>query len=283
MDDVVKRTSPDQDDGRIDTSYTEPIEENFENMTAGASFETGRPRWAAYGSSYGTATAQAIAGSLMGRVYLSSSSYTYYMTYTMPTAGTYTPGVKVEFDMATGATNALRTVYLLTDSGADYWFISFSSTGYIIAQHGSSTDVNLQTYAADTRYHVMVEFVDNMHTLDVTINGTKYDNGGVHFSSRYGTASNVQLFRAHTRASGVGWIAVDNIDGSWCNMTVPYITHPSDITYTAGQTGFQISWTMTDSNSSTRTYSVYANGSLIASNTWSASQTVVQSVAGLPV
>ncbi|MEX2683206.1 MAG: hypothetical protein Q6373_016595 [Candidatus Sigynarchaeota archaeon] len=253
-------------------------------MTAGSSFETGRARWVVYGGSYGTSTAESIAGSLMGMVYLTYSSYPYYMTYTFASAGTYSAGVKIEFDMAAGATNALRTIYIGSDSSlTDYWYISFSTTGYIVAGHDNSADVALTTYIANARYHVTLEFVGNMHTIDVTINGTKYNNGGVHFSTRYGTATAMQVLRVHTGASSAGWIAIDNIDASWYSNIYPILTHPSDITYTAGQTGYQVSWTMTDINSSIRTYTVYANGSVVTSGTWSVIATVTQSVAGLPV
>jgi len=260
------------------------MEENFENMTLGASFETGRPGWLAYSASYGTSTAQNIAGSLMGRVYASGYNY-YYMRYAFSTAGTYTSGVKIDFDMAAGATNMYRQVMICPNSSSDYWYIAFGSTGNIVARHVSS-EIVLRTYTANTRYHVTLEFVGNMHTIDITINGTKYTNGGAHFSTAYSTASMIQWFYVHCRDSGAGWIAVDNIDASWSIRSYPdepSITHPSDITYTMGQTGYQISWTITDANASTKTYMTYANGSSIASGSWISGVAVTQNVTGLPI
>ncbi len=286
VDDAGKMQLSRTEDRQINTSYIERIEENFENMTAGASFETGRTGWAVYGSSYGTATAQSIAGSLMGRVSLSSSSYTYYMTYTLSSSGTYETGVKISFDMATGATNALRMVYILSDTSSDYWFIGFSAGGYIIAQHSNLPDVLLRTYTANTRYNVTVEFVGNMHTLDVTVNGTKYTNGGSHFSSRYGTSTSMRYVRAHTCASTSGWVAIDNIDASWIERSIgdePVITHPPDISYTIGQTGYMVSWTITDSIVTTPLYTIYVNGSPSTNGPWASGVAVLQSVDGLAI
>jgi hypothetical protein len=266
-------------------SWVENVEENFENMTAGVSFDA-RPHWIFYYYYYGSATAEYLAGSMMGRLYAYSSS-SCYLTYTFSSAGNYSPGVKMEFDMAAGATNMQRTIYISPDNSlADYWSIYFKSTGTIAARHGSSTEVILQTYTANTRYHIKVEFVGNMHTLDVTINGTKYTNGGSHFSTYAGTATFMQQIRISSDYSGAGWIAVDNIDGSWFNISYPdepSITHPADLTYTAGQTGKQISWILTDVNASSRTYAIYCNSSSIASNSWTSGMTVTQNVTGLPI
>nr|MDO8116923.1 hypothetical protein [Candidatus Sigynarchaeota archaeon] len=250
---LAGRSNLDLDDFKLKTSSTVFFEENFEDMTSGASFETGRTGWTCYYyTSYGTATAQLLSGSMVGQVYASGTG-TYYMTYTFSTACSFATGVKIDFDMCTDATNRLRTVYIGSDSVlTDSWFISFSSVGTIVAQHDNSADVTLQTYVANTRYHISVEFVDNMHSLDVTINDTKYTNGRTHFSTRYGTATAMGALRVHTRNSGAGWIAVDNIVVTHADE--PVITHPPDITYTAGQTGYVISWTITDVNASTRIY-----------------------------
>ncbi len=271
----------DLDDFDLKTSSTVIIEENFQDMASGASFETGRTGWTCYSGSYGTATAQLLSGSMMGRVYASGTT-TYYMTYAFNTACRFAPGVKIDFDISTDAINRLRTLYIGSDSVlTDYWSISFSSVGTIVAQHDNSAEVTLQTYAANTRYHISVEFVDNMHSLDVSINNTKYTNNGTHFSTRFGTATVMSALRIHTRNSGAGWIAADNIIIT--HSDEPVITHPPDITYTAGQIGYVISWTITDVNASTRTYEVYSNGSSIDNGSWNSGIPVTCNVTGLPV
>ncbi|MBN2151342.1 MAG: hypothetical protein JW839_07855, partial [Candidatus Lokiarchaeota archaeon] len=49
---------------------------------------------------------------------------------------------------------------------------------------------------------------------------------------------------------------------------IPSITHPSDATYTWEQTNVAVSWTITDLSTATRAYTIYADGSAIASGTW---------------
>ncbi|NMC05330.1 MAG: hypothetical protein GYA24_08970 [Candidatus Lokiarchaeota archaeon] len=199
------------------------IEESFEDMLPGSSFETGRQNWTAPYPSAGSATAVAAGSSIMGRVEATSTS-DYKMIYGFACATSYAPGVKIEFDMSTGETNKLRSAYILTsttaggyDPPSDYWFISFNYDGYIIAQNGDLADVRLQTYVANVIYHITIEFIGNMYTLDVSINGTKYTNGGAHFNTRFSRAPYIGAFQAHCRNSGAGWIAIDNLDASWIN------------------------------------------------------------------
>lgn len=255
----------------IDGSWTQYVEESFEDMATGASFETGRSWWTAYNGAYGTATAAFLAGSLMGRVYASGTT-AYYMTYQFSTVGTYTSGVKIDFDMATDATNRLRRVYLgSTTSLTDFWYLSFQADGTIAAQNGALADVILCTYTANTRYHVTVEFVGNMYTFDVSINGTKYTNGGLHFKTRYSSATGISVIRANPMTSGAGSIYMDNIDASWIaavHADAPTISAPSDMNLIEGQTGAQISWVITDLNATIKTYEIFRNNESFLNGTW---------------
>jgi hypothetical protein len=62
---------------------------------------------------------------------------------------------------------------------------------------------------------------------------------------------------------------------------VPTITHPADISYNLGMTGNQISWTITDASTGTRSYTIYRDGSSIASGSWTSGTPVTKNVDGL--
>ncbi|NMC04989.1 MAG: hypothetical protein GYA24_07255 [Candidatus Lokiarchaeota archaeon] len=63
----------------------------------------------------------------------------------------------------------------------------------------------------------------------------------------------------------------------------PSISRPADITCTFGQTGVAISWTITDTSTGTRGYTVYRNGTSVASGTWTSGVAISQGVAGLAI
>ncbi|MBN2153154.1 MAG: hypothetical protein JW839_17000 [Candidatus Lokiarchaeota archaeon] len=80
---------------------------------------------------------------------------------------------------------------------------------------------------------------------------------------------------------GLGGSVQDSAVVTVLTNTQPSITHPADITYAAGQTGNVISWTVTDATTGTRSYTIYRNGTSIASGTWSSGTPVAQNVDGL--
>jgi hypothetical protein len=64
------------------------------------------------------------------------------------------------------------------------------------------------------------------------------------------------------------------------DVTVPTITHPDDLTYTAGEVGNSIVWHATDDNP--RTYQVLRDGVVVREGLWnSSSDQIVVSVDGL--
>lgn len=73
-------------------------------------------------------------------------------------------------------------------------------------------------------------------------------------------------------------LVIQDLDGNTANDTVfvtvvdatpPEISSPDDITYSEGTTGNEITWTISDNNP--QTYTVYRNGSVQVSGTWSLS------------
>ena len=70
-------------------------------------------------------------------------------------------------------------------------------------------------------------------------------------------------------------------DGGIPSQVSPTITHPADITYTVGQTGYSLSWTITDATTGTRYYTIYQDGYVMASGSWSSGTPVTRSVDGL--
>jgi hypothetical protein len=85
-------------------------------------------------------------------------------------------------------------------------------------------------------------------------------------------------------------VASDGLGGSVTDMVLvtvsnpaPTITQPADITYTAGQTGNSIWWTVTDATTSTRSYTIYRNGTSVASSSWASGSPVTRNVDGLSI
>ncbi len=62
---------------------------------------------------------------------------------------------------------------------------------------------------------------------------------------------------------------------------LPSITHPADVTYTVGRNGNTISWTITDVTTNICTYTIYCDGTLIATGSWTSGIPVTISVDGL--
>ncbi len=81
--------------------------------------------------------------------------------------------------------------------------------------------------------------------------------------------------------NGAGAIVHDTVIVKVIPNYTPAITHPADITYTAGQAGNTISWTITDASTGTRSYIVYHNGTSIASGSWTSGVAVAKNVDGL--
>ncbi|MCP4763309.1 MAG: PKD domain-containing protein [archaeon] len=61
----------------------------------------------------------------------------------------------------------------------------------------------------------------------------------------------------------------------------PVITHPSDKSYTVGNTGNSISWTITDSDVSSTSYTITRNSANVGTGTWASGSVVSISVDGL--
>ena len=61
----------------------------------------------------------------------------------------------------------------------------------------------------------------------------------------------------------------------------PSINHPSDITYSLGSTGNSISWTITATNTGTTGYTIYRNGTSIATGSWTSGIPVTITFYGL--
>jgi outer membrane protein assembly factor BamB len=85
-------------------------------------------------------------------------------------------------------------------------------------------------------------------------------------------------------------VATDGFGGSAQDMVIvtvlnvaPAITFQSDITYSAGAAGNSISWTVTDASTATTGYTIYRNGTSVATGSWTSGTPVVQNVDGLSV
>jgi hypothetical protein len=61
----------------------------------------------------------------------------------------------------------------------------------------------------------------------------------------------------------------------------PTITHPSDVSYSHGATGNSISWTVSDTRISTSNYTIYRNGTIIDTGSWTNGTPIIVNVDGL--
>lgn len=106
------------------------------------------------------------------------------------------------------------------------------------------------------------------------------DNWSLVVETNYNLGSSIKSFGFHA-----SWDAVIDVDYLTIYDTIenspPVVTHPSDITYIVGTTGFSIVWTGTDDNPST--YSLYRNVVLLSSGSWSSGVGISFNIDGLYV
>ncbi len=137
------------------------------------------------------------------------------------------------------------------------------TTGYSIAWTG--TDDNPSTYS--------------IYRDDVQVSYSSWSSGVVILYNVDGLSEGTYNFT-------IVLIDVDGLsvsDTVWVTVTViptpPVVTHPDDITYITGITGYFIIWTGTDDLPST--YSIYRDGVLVSSGSWSSGVGISYNVDGL--
>ncbi len=81
-------------------------------------------------------------------------------------------------------------------------------------------------------------------------------------------------------ADGYGDSVKDTVFVTVSNVALT-ITHPSDITYSAGITGTIISWTVTDGSTGATSYTIYRNSMSIATGSWTSGTPMTLNVEGL--
>ncbi|MEX2758171.1 MAG: hypothetical protein Q6365_022545 [Candidatus Sigynarchaeota archaeon] len=63
----------------------------------------------------------------------------------------------------------------------------------------------------------------------------------------------------------------------------PTITYPADVSYPYQSTGHPVSWTITDGNVGTTSYTLYLGGNPIGSGTWTSGVPISHGIDGLAV
>lgn len=84
-----------------------------------------------------------------------------------------------------------------------------------------------------------------------------------------------------TDSFGAGYFDAFLLKYNDTSYAPPPITHPADITYTAGQVKHAINWTITSATTGTRAYTIYCNELPVANGTWTSGLPVQRSVEGL--
>jgi len=158
-----------------------------------------------------------------------------------------------------------------TIHGAGSWIrVTNPISGTWIA--GSSHYINWTTNS--TNLHVNLTLFDNS-LYKSTIVQNAANNGAYywHLPSTLPTDYSYQVEAAILSVNDTG--TVFSIIGN------PTITAPADITYNLGATGHSISWTVTDTSYGVRGYTVYRNGTSVATGSWTNNTAVTISVDGL--
>jgi parallel beta-helix repeat protein len=83
-----------------------------------------------------------------------------------------------------------------------------------------------------------------------------------------------------TATDGFGNIEQDSVNVS-VNNTMPILTTPDDITYAIGSTGYYITWVVTDPNTAITSYTIYCNGLVNSTGSWSSGQEIIKFVNNL--
>jgi hypothetical protein len=124
-----------------------------------------------------------------------------------------------------------------------------------------------------------------MRSYTIYCNGTLISSGS--WTSGVAVAKNVDGIAVGSNnftivaSDGLGGVVTDGVVVTVLNVP-PSITHPADITYTVGQAGHSLSWTITDATTGIRSYTIYRNGSSIASGSWASGVAVAKNVDDLP-
>ncbi|MHA1370167.1 MAG: hypothetical protein ACTSRA_10685, partial [Promethearchaeota archaeon] len=96
-----------------------------------------------------------------------------------------------------------------------------------------------------------------------------------------GLAVGVYNYTIHVD-DGLGGTADDTVMVSVTNVG-PSLSHPSDVVYSHGSTGNEISWVATDGSTGATSFTIYRNSTTVSSGSWSSGVPIVTSVDGLAV
>jgi len=111
-------------------------------------------------------------------------------------------------------------------------------------------------------------------------NGTTTMTKGTDYYA-YWDSSNGELYVWFPEASG-GSVQTYTVEEGTTN-TDPSVTSPADVTYSYGQTGNTLSWTVTDPEQASGAYTIYRDGSKVQGGTWTNATAITVSVDGLTV
>jgi hypothetical protein len=160
---------------------------------------------------FGTFTAVTSLGSRRGRLTNVTGGGNIYASYLLSQRYSGSGSAFIEVTVVLDQTNR-QIEWVLRNNILTNSIITFSAAGQIIVRDVTGFK-GLQAYIANTKYIIRIDIIDNFR-FDVIINGTRYDNGGSHYTSELSFSGDDAILFGNIVPS-IYTIRIDDIRVSW--------------------------------------------------------------------